>query len=751
MSRPMEAIPRVTGVEIEEIRLREPFQDLAARFAHLPESVVLLSGGEMDSARHHILAVNPWLTIRSSREEFTLTADNSQFTLNGDPFALLRRVLERNRLPNQGSVLLPVVSGLFGYFSYDLKNRLEELNTTCLDDLHLPELYLVCPSILVIQVIQTRQTYLCLPVRDSGGRGGLKESRDFFFSQREKPAKPEQERAGSGRLRSNYAKSDYILAIEKIRDYIKKGHVYQVNLSQRFSLDFKGSGYALFQELFARNPAPFFAYINAGDHEVLSTSPERFLQRLDRDVETRPIKGTRPRGGTPEEDRALRSELQNSPKDRAELSMIVDLHRNDLGKVCSADSVRVAEHLRLEAYKNVFHLVSIVKGELDRDKDSLDLISAAFPGGSITGCPKVRAMEIIDELETHKRHIYTGSIGYLSFHDTLDLSIAIRTATLINQRIVFSVGGGIVFDSEPEAEYSETLHKGQTLMQAFQGEAVEAEKPARVWFNGLIVDQSKARIPANDPGFQYGFGIFETIRVDQGKVRYLHEHIQRLSRSWTVFFDSAFPDLSFQEIIASLLQANELDHDIAAVKILAARGERTRPPWDHTLLITARKYTPRLKHADKASIELRTYPQSRQSPLADHKTCNYLYYFLAGQWARQAGANEALILNPDGTISETNTANLLIIRGKSVLVPTSCHVLPGITQEKAMEALSRLGFTVDRRKVFPTDLRPGDRVLLTNSLLGAAAVRRIDDREFRESSLLAKEVNRVLFPDPSMS
>jgi para-aminobenzoate synthetase component 1 len=195
---------------------------------------------------------------------------------------------------------------------------------------------------------------------------------------------------------------------------------------------------------------------------------ERFLYRRGTTIETRPIKGTRPRGKTPEEDERLRLELQSSPKDDAELSMIVDLLRNDLGRICRPRSIRVAEHKRLETYQNVHHLISIVTGELRDDVTYGKILAATFPGGSITGCPKIRAMEIIDELEPHVRHVYTGSIGYLGWHGNMDLNIAIRTALVHRKRCYFSVGGGIVYDSNEEDEYQETLHKARTLFDLIE-------------------------------------------------------------------------------------------------------------------------------------------------------------------------------------------------------------------------------------------------------------------------------------------
>jgi para-aminobenzoate synthetase component 1 len=261
-----------------------------------------------------------------------------------------------------------------------------------------------------------------------------------------------------------------------VRRYIRAGDVYQVNLSQRFQFPFHGNPFQLWEHLYAMNPSPFYAFVQAGDHQVLSTSMERFLYRRGSYIETRPIKGTRPRGKTREEDERLSMELKTSLKDDAELSMIVDLLRNDLGRLCLQKTVRVTEHKRLESYQNVHHLISIVTGELREDATYGKILKATFPGGSITGCPKIRSMEIIDELEPNIRHVYTGSIGYLGWHGNMDLNVAIRTALLHREICYFSVGGGIVYDSNEEDEYQETLHKARTLfdlmerLERFRGE-----------------------------------------------------------------------------------------------------------------------------------------------------------------------------------------------------------------------------------------------------------------------------------------
>jgi len=267
---------------------------------------------------------------------------------------------------------------------------------------------------------------------------------------------------------SNFTPEEYIKAVGKVREYIAAGDVFQVNLSQRFEANLTVPPYALYRRLRQVNPAPFASYLNFDGVTVVSASPERFLKLQGDLVETRPIKGTRPRGKDSVEDAALAQELLHSIKDRAENIMIVDLERNDLGRVCRYGSIKVTELAILETFPTVFHLTSTIVGRLRQDKSNIDLLKAAFPGGSITGAPKVRAMEIIDELEPTKRSIYTGSIGYLSFNGDIDLNIVIRTFLIKGDKAYFQVGGGIVYDSNPEAEYRETLDKAKALIQALQ-------------------------------------------------------------------------------------------------------------------------------------------------------------------------------------------------------------------------------------------------------------------------------------------
>jgi len=735
---------KITGIHIEPIRLKEPFIDFAARFASSPGTVILMSGGNLDCARYHVLGVKPWLIFSGRNNDMKIKIEDQAFQFEADPFVTLRKIVDTFRLTPM-DLTVPIAAGLMGYLSYDLKDYLEELPRTSVDDLGLPHICFYAASIIVVHDKTDDTTQLCYPIRSVSGQSNLEKDLAAFKEILATKSPLSRHYSGdAGGFQSNFTRATYMSAIEKIKEYIASGHVYQVNLAQRFEMNFKGDPFALFKTLYHLNPAPFFSYIHAGNHFIISTSPERFILQSGNKVETRPIKGTRPRGKTPEKDKRLRTELLQSRKDDAELSMIVDLLRNDIGKVCKKGSVRVVEHKRLEAYQNVYHLVSIVEGLLDEGRDSVDLIKATFPGGSITGCPKIRAMEVIDELEPNRRHIYTGSIGYISFHNTMDLSIAIRTATLYNEKIFFSVGGGIVFDSEPIDEFDETLHKGQTLIKAFQGK--EAGPNRYVWFNGSIQPIDQARISATDQGFQYEYGFFETIRINYGKPKHLKAHIDRFNRTWKHLFTTEPPDLTWKEIINQVITDNGLTETIAALKIIAAWGDRDTPPFRHTFLVMARPYTHRLTEKKEPGLNLSTYPEPRQTPLADHKTLNYLYYHLAGKWAKAQGSDEALILNPEGTVSETNTANILLIKDKSVINPLSSHVLPGIMANRIYRLFSKWGYAIENKPVSPEDLFWVDQVMITNSLMGAVPILRLDGGKLPKPDDLWRRINNaVLF------
>ena len=680
--------------------------DIAAHRARKEGTVLLMSGGDLDSARHHILGLKPWLTLKSRGRALELVIDEQTHRLQVDPLEAVGAVTERFPYALETADDIPLATGLMGYLAYDLKDQLEELPRTSVDRWQLPHICLYVPSAIVVQDVRTGRTLLHECRRNADGVDLAAEL--TALGQKDLP---DETYSIDAAVRSNFDQDGYENAVQRIRDYITAGDVYQVNLSQRFETAFEGSAFGFFRTLYEANPAPFFAFVNAGDHVVVSTSPERFIKLEGRRVETRPIKGTRPRCPEPADDKAMQDELLACSKDDAELSMIVDLLRNDLGRACRGGSVRVAAHKTLEAYENVYHLVSTVEGELDQGRDAIDLIRAVFPGGSITGCPKIRAMEIIDELEPDRRHVYTGGIGYVSFHQTLDLSIAIRTAVIHRKRMAFSVGGGVVYDSDPRSEYEETLHKGRTLFDVCKT-CPPLEAPGEwVWFNGRLCPAEKAGLAVSDEGVRYGNGFFETIRADQGHVPLLAEHLKRFNRTWQALFGGEPPDITWGTVIDQVLARNDLKDRTAALRLTATAGD----PLGSTpgsLWVSARPYRHRLAVHATPGLDLRVYPEARQTPWADYKTLNYLFYQRAGEWARQKGAHEALILNPNGSLSETNTANLLVIRDRTVLRPLSPHVLPGVMEDCACRQLSQQGFRVEHKPLFPVDLYSADQVLL---------------------------------------
>lgn len=735
---------KISGFHTEPVLLSEPFIKTCKRFASEPGTVVLVSGTELDCARYNILGVKPWLSLTGREYDLRLTVDTICHSVSGNPFDVLQDILSNFHFKTDPSdPELPIYTGLMGYLSYDLKDCLEILPRTSFDDLGLPDLCLYAPSVILVQDKIKNESWVSIPIRTDSVSSDILNSIEDFKKIISSPAPYDLDFSGdtSGFV-SSFSRPDYLRAVETIKEYIRSGDVYQVNMSQRFSMGFQGCPFSLFESLLKKNPAPFFAYIQAGNHQIISTSPERFIFRnLDR-VETRPIKGTRPRGKTGKEDFRLKRELSESLKDDAELSMIVDLLRNDIGKVCKPGSVRVSEHKRVEAYQNVYHLVSDVVGILDSGMDSVDLLKAVFPGGSITGCPKIRAMEIIDELEPVRRHIYTGSIGYISFHDTLDLSIAIRTATVTKGKIFFSVGGGIVFDSDPSDEYEETLHKGKTLMGVFEGKNSSPVKKQKLWMNGTIIFQDKAQIPVESYGVQYGYGLFETIRAVKGKPLYLEDHLDRFEKSWKALYEEDFPDITWNDVISKVLQANHLENEVAAVKIMAIKAEE-RASFSSHLVVMARAYTHRLELLKTEGLRLISYPEPRQTPLASHKSLNYLYYFLAGKWAKENQADEALIINPDGSVSETNTGNILAIYGKTLIQPESAHVLGGIMEKKACEVFTDWGFSLKRKPLSIGDLFAADHLVVTNSLMGAVPVMSLDGRPLLCAVDICRKINEL--------
>ena len=455
----------MTRLLIEEVDYGDPLS-IFARFVGLPGAIFLdsaISGGAV--GRYSFIAADPFLTLRA--RDGWIEDGGGRFA--GDPFAALAERLARYPVECEPD-LPPFQTGAAGYFAYDLAHHLERLPAHRVDDQPLPDLLLGFYDWNLAFDHETRRAYLMSsghPAATSGERQSRAAAR--LAAARRRLAEPvalpnERVRAIP---RSDVERAPYEGRVRRVIDYILAGDIYQANISQRFSATLPAGAdpFALYCALRRRNPAPFAAFIRHGDIAIVSASPERFLKLRRGHVETRPIKGTRPRGKTPAEDRALAEELTASEKDRAENLMIVDLLRNDLSRVCRDRTVEVPVLFGLESYATVHHLVSIVTGELMPGKSAIDLLRAAFPGGSITGAPKIRAMEIIAELEPTRRGPYCGSIGYIGFDGAMDTSIVIRTMAVLGQQLTFQVGGGIVADSDPAAEYEESLTKARALIE----------------------------------------------------------------------------------------------------------------------------------------------------------------------------------------------------------------------------------------------------------------------------------------------
>ena len=425
------------------------------------DAVFLDSSLENNMGNYAIIAVNSYLNLVVRNNVLYVNGKQSRSSFE----EFLKQYLKENIDINESS--LPIVSGAIGYLSYDYGMKNEDINSRHKDIINIPECIFNFYDNFIIEDIKNRKTYII-------GNGVISDS-NISVREIEEKIKTMENKLEEVRetqyditVCPNFQKEEYKNAIDKMIKYIIEGDIYIANMTQQIKVHSEKGPYNVFKSLRKNNPSPFGGYMNYGDFQIVSASPERFLRMKDSVINTRPIKGTRPRGNTLEEDKILRDELKNSEKDKSELLMIVDLERNDLNKVCEKRSVIVDELFTVEEYATVFHLVSNIRGRLKDDLNVVDLIQAGFPGGSITGAPKIRAMEIIDELENGRRGIYTGSFGYISLDGSCDLNIIIRTALYKDNNYYIGVGGGITCESDLEFEYEETLQKAKALLEAMK-------------------------------------------------------------------------------------------------------------------------------------------------------------------------------------------------------------------------------------------------------------------------------------------
>ena len=451
------------------LKLEIPYQANSAlifnKIAHLPWAIFLDSGQPKSEFGHYdVMVADPFVRLMT-RDDTTEIIDASGTAFSQeDPFELLKKVVAPYQM---ATTELPFEGGAVGYFSYDLGRRLEKLPKHAVDQEQLPEMMVGIYDWAVVVDHRQKQAFLVSHVQNPQTQSQWASLSTLLGA----PCHPidASEFEVTSPLVSNFNPESYQQAFKRVQQYIQAGDCYQVNLAQRFSVQADGSGWGAYQALREISPAPFMAYMNLQDKhstvEVLSASPERFLQVSGNHVETRPIKGTRPRSVDVTQDQKNAQALQNSPKDRAENLMIVDLLRNDISKVCETGSVQAGHLFALESFANVHHLVSTVTGKLRQGMAAVDLLRACFPGGSITGAPKLRSMEIIEELEPHRRGVYCGAIGYIGFDGNMDTNIAIRTAIYSHQEMRFYAGGGVVADSQCEKEYRETWDKASSMLQ----------------------------------------------------------------------------------------------------------------------------------------------------------------------------------------------------------------------------------------------------------------------------------------------
>ncbi|TMX66051.1 aminodeoxychorismate synthase component I [Vibrio rotiferianus] len=433
---------------------------LFSRIESQPWAMLLHSASNTHiDSRFDVLVANPIATLETVANDTHINTESRQYVSKEDPFSLLDE-LQQQLLPNldlEANLDLPFVGGALGYFSYDLGRRVESMPELATKDLQTPDMAVGLYEWAV--VIDHKLKKACMVGQN------IEQAWQWLNSQ--SPADVEDFKL-IGDWQSNMTQASYASRFDRVQEYLLSGDCYQINLAQRFNASYQGSEWQAYTKLEAANQAPFSAFIRMPNSAIISVSPERFLELKDNVIETKPIKGTRPRSQNTELDQANAHDLQTAEKDQAENLMIVDLLRNDIGRVASPGSVHVPKLFDIESFPAVHHLVSTIRADLDTQYSAADLLRACFPGGSITGAPKVRAMQIIEELEPHRRSAYCGSVGYISRHGRMDTSITIRTLVAEDNKLYAWAGGGVVADSDCAAEYQETLDKLSKILPALK-------------------------------------------------------------------------------------------------------------------------------------------------------------------------------------------------------------------------------------------------------------------------------------------
>ena len=433
-----------------------------------------VTGGET-RGRYSIIGMEPDLIWKCEGNHSFHSSGKDEFTnIKGNPLTVFRNILEQSKI-NLPDDLPQASAGLFGYFGYDMVRHVEDLPNINPDKIGLPDAMFIRPTIIAVLDGVKGEVILISPVfcdtqtscKIAYERAQSKISKAVF--ELKKQIITNRNLGKSGKIEepsSNLTKEEYKSAVKKAKAYIKQGDIFQVVPSQRWTQSFSYSPFSLYRSLRRTNPSPFMFFFNFGNFQVIGASPEILVRVFGNEVTIRPIAGTRPRGATPEEDKALEADLLADKKELAEHLMLLDLGRNDIGRVAKIGTVKPTEKFIIERYSHVMHIVSNVVGELSDEHDAVSAFFAGMPAGTVSGAPKVRAMEIIDELEPEKRGVYGGGVGYFSSGGDMDMCIALRTAVLKDEKLYIQAGGGVVFDSDPEVEYMETVHKSNAIRKA---------------------------------------------------------------------------------------------------------------------------------------------------------------------------------------------------------------------------------------------------------------------------------------------
>jgi para-aminobenzoate synthetase component 1 len=603
----------------------------------------------------------------------------------------------------------PFPSGMVGFLSYDWGLHQEKIKLQAKDDLQLPLCFFAFYDVVLTMDHVAQKLYVT--ATDTSAKKKVEQITDDI----QKAIKNLDETSGKAfdRLRftmsCNFTKQKYLKTIRNILGFIERGDIYQANLSQRFT--FRASTNrvdpsGLYERLRTISPSDFSAYFDAGSFQLISNSPERFLSLQNGHVSTSPMKGTRSRGDNPKEDKRFKREIENSIKDRAELLMITDLERNDLGKVCDYGSVRVKRMRDIETYQYVYQATSTIEGTLRNDKNAFDLIQACFPGGSITGCPKIRAMNIIEESEPTRRAVYTGSFGYISSNGNVDMNILIRTLLKKKNKLYFQVGSGIVADSKPKEEYAETLVKAKAIQECLDTFSVQEKI---IFQDGKMVHADEALLERITPGILKSKGVFETMLYSQKNIFLYEEHMKRLKaglKALAIYYsvDSKF----IFDIIQVLAKRNGLS--VARVRVSIWREKNNIRSAIVVLPM------PVQKPAYRAWIS----PLRRNHSALSHlKTLDYFVCRRSLNAARIKGYDEALLFNNKRELVEGAHTNIYFVKKGVMFTPAlEAGCLEGVTRGCVLKLLKNMRIPVRDKAIHLRSLLTADEAFLTNSLIG---------------------------------